>query len=197
MVIFGLVAPILAGISGIGDGGGIATSSFDARVPSQPSNRPGATPNAKSDRTMVRGLVVSRVAKAFTLFAMMAWLVACGVEQPATDPRAYPGSTITNLDRALELYNVKLPQCAEAAVRYGRYASGPFGTLYLRFDGERECIDEFLSANSSMPPRSVSVVDFHSFQRSANSLADHRTTRRSIPFLAANYPRPERTWLKL
>ncbi|GAA4736623.1 hypothetical protein Prum_058550 [Phytohabitans rumicis] len=79
------------------------------------------------------------------ILSLVAWNA---VRDRPHDPRAYTGSQSQSLDEMLQTYQLILPRCATDTVRYLQYVQGTTDSFYLYFQGERQCVDEFLDVNS-------------------------------------------------
>jgi hypothetical protein len=76
---------------------------------------------------------------------------ACG----ADDPREYPGSGGASLEELLGHFELALPSCDIADLRYAD-SGGPRDTgLHLTYNFPADCLDEFLAANRVEPSTKV------------------------------------------
>ncbi|GIF96153.1 hypothetical protein [Catellatospora citrea] len=88
-----------------------------------------------------------RIASAVLAVAVLVLWYALSRDHPPRDPRAYPGSQSQDLPGTLHRYHLGLPDCAEGSVRYYRYAQWEADSFYLRFTGDRHCMNQFLVLN--------------------------------------------------
>ncbi|MFY1672576.1 hypothetical protein ACN27G_21850 [Plantactinospora sp. WMMB334] len=88
--------------------------------------------------------IVGTVVVVASLLLALIWRLTIGSPQ---DPRAYPGSEGQSLEKLLEVYRLRLPECAQSGVRYAQYVQLTTDSFYAHFTGDGQCIIEFLAAN--------------------------------------------------